>query len=78
MAAFIPDKASVLDTLKTHVIIDGCDMTSIRQVYGGGNAASVPATDVLINGTYEIEEVFGGGNGKDDVSYDQHQWRYHW
>jgi len=70
LAAFIPDKASVLDTLKTHVIIDGCDMTSIRQVYGGGNAASVPATDVLVNGTYEIEEVFGGGNGKDDVSYD--------
>ena len=70
LAAFIPDKASVLGTLKTHVIIDGCDMTSIRQVYGGGNAASVPATDVLVNGTYEIEEVFGGGNGKDDVSYD--------
>lgn len=65
LAAFIPDKASVLDTLKTHVIIDGCDMTSIRQVYGGGNAASVPATDVLVNGTYEIEEVFGGGNGLD-------------
>ena len=68
LAAFIPDKASVLDTLKTHVIIDGCDMTSIRQVYGGGNAASVPATDVLVNGTYEIEEVFGGGNGKDAIT----------
>ena len=48
-----------------HVIIDGCDLTSIQTVYGGGNAASTPATQVDINGTYEIEEVFGGGNGKD-------------
>lgn len=50
---------------KANVIIDGCDMTSIRTVYGGGNAASTPATSVVVNGTYEIEEVFGGGNGKD-------------
>ena len=47
------------------VIIDGCDLTSIRQVYGGGNAASTPATDVEVNGTYEIFELFGGGNGAD-------------
>ena len=47
------------------VIIDGCGKTSIRQVYGGGNAASTPATDVEINGTYEILELFGGGNGAD-------------
>ena len=52
------------------VIIDGCDLTSIRQVYGGGNAASTPATRVIINGAREIEEVFGGGNGKDDISRD--------
>lgn len=52
------------------VIIDGCGLTSIRQVYGGGNAASTPATSVTVNGTYEIEELFGGGNGKDNVSYD--------
>lgn len=51
----------------THVNIYGCDLTSIRQVYGGGNAASTPATQVDINGTYEIEEVFGGGNGKDSI-----------
>lgn len=50
---------------KANVIIDGCDLTSIRTVYGGGNAASTPATSVVVNGTYEIEEVFGGGNGKD-------------
>ena len=53
---------------KTQVIIDGCDRTSIRQVYGGGNAASTPATEVTINGTFEVEEVFGGGNGKDDIT----------
>jgi hypothetical protein len=41
-----------------------------NNVYGGGNAASTPATQIDINGTYEIEEVFGGGNGKDDISLD--------
>ena len=49
----------------TDVIIDGCDLTSIKQVYGGGNAASTPATHVRINAAYEIHETFGGGNGKD-------------
>ena len=53
---------------KTEVIIDGCDSTSIQQVYGGGNAASVPATSVTVNGAFEIGEVFGGGNGKDDIT----------
>lgn len=53
----------------TNVIINGCDV-SIRSVYGGGNAAEVPATDVLVNGAYEIGEVFGGGNGKDDYTLD--------
>ena len=53
---------------KTNVIIDGCDRTSIRQVYGGGNAASTPATSVTVNVTYEIYELFGGGNGKDDIT----------
>jgi len=53
---------------RTEVIIDGCALTSIRQVYGGGNAAPVPATDLDINAAYEIDEVFGGGNGKDNYS----------
>ena len=61
LAAYIPTAGDA----KANVIIDGCDMTSIRTVYGGGNAASTPATSVEVNGTYEIEEVFGGGNGKD-------------
>ena len=51
----------------TNVIINGCGNTSIKQVYGGGNAASTPATQVTINGTYEIDEVFGGGNGNDKI-----------
>ena len=50
-----------------HVIIDGCDLTSIETVYGGGNAASVPATYVEVNSCYEIGTVFGGGNGLDKL-----------
>ena len=55
------------DNKKAKVIIDGCGLTSIHQVYGGGNAASTPATEVTVKGTYEIEELFGGGNGFDDL-----------
>ncbi len=64
MAAYEPVD---LTTGTTNVIIDGCERTSICQVYGGGNAASTPATNVTINGTFEIGELFGGGNGKDDI-----------
>lgn len=53
---------------KAHVIIDGCDLTSIETVYGGGNAASAPATHVEVNSCYEIGTVFGGGNGKENLS----------
>ncbi len=52
------------------VVIDGCDLTSIEYVYGGGNAAATPATDVLVLGSYEIGNVFGGGNGKDRYTLD--------
>ena len=55
------------NTRKAHVIIDGCDLTSIETVYGGGNAASTPATHVEVNECYEIGTVFGGGNGKDEM-----------
>lgn len=64
LAAYEPTD---LETGKATVIIDGCGLTSIKQVYGGGNAASTPATDVEINGTYEILELFGGGNGADKL-----------
>ena len=67
LAAYVPNDA---DNKHTQVNIYGCGDTSIRQVYGGGNAASTPATQVDVYGTYEIEEVFGGGNGKDDISHD--------
>ena len=49
----------------TEVIIEGCDVTSIKQVYGGGNAASVPATNVSVKSVFIIDELFGGGNGFD-------------
>ena len=63
-AAYVP----VDDASEAHVIIDGCDATSIQYVYGGGNAASVPATHVEVNGCYEIGSLFGGGNGLDALS----------
>ena len=59
---------------KTHVVINGCDDTSIEYVYGGGNAADVPETDVDINEAYEIGTVFGGGNGKDQYTLDGTTW----
>ena len=74
LAAYEPTNAARTNTddvkksVYAYVVIDGCDHTSIRQVYGGGNAASTPATRVDINGTFEIEEAFGGGNGKDQIT----------
>lgn len=56
------------DKSKTNVIIDGCDLSSIEYVYGGGNSAPTPATSVTVNECYEIGTVFGGGNGADDLS----------
>ena len=63
LAAYEP----VSESEATEVHIYGCENTSIYQVYGGGNAASTPATVVNIHETYEIGEVFGGGNGKDKI-----------
>ncbi|MBQ8989254.1 MAG: hypothetical protein IJ067_06155 [Prevotella sp.] len=71
LAAYEPTKARGTDEEKenvyAHVIVEGCSETSIRQVYGGGNAASTPSTKVEILESYEIEEVFGGGNGLDPL-----------
>ena len=68
------DAYSTDETVKaaaqSEVYINGCDLTSIKQVYGGGNAAPAPATYVRVDGVYEIEELFGGGNGKDDYVID--------
>ena len=52
------------------VVIDACDEASIEYVYGGGNAAAAPATDVLILGSYDINKVFAGGNGADKYTLD--------
>ena len=70
MAHYKPHNSSGKN-YSSHVIIDGCDRTSIRQVYGGGNAATVPSTDVTVNGSFEIDELFGGGNGADLITYDE-------
>ena len=70
-AAYVPASpytATNTTGAKSQVIIEGCDLTSIKTVYGGGNAASVPETNVIIKSAYEIEDVFGGGNGKDKKS----------
>ena len=70
LAAYYPDDPTARESAVANVIIDGCNLTSIGSVYGGGNAASVPATEVLVNGTYEIGTVFGGGNGADEYILD--------
>ncbi len=70
LAAYEPTS----DTASTHVTIGDCHLTSIQQVYGGGNAASAPATNVIVTGTFEIDEVFGGGNGKDSIMVNGVKW----
>lgn len=44
------------------VLIENCS-NSIEYVYGGGNAAPVPATKVVIYGANAINHAFAGGNG---------------
>ena len=66
MAAYVPSNPDTTKA-KATVNISGCDETSIQYVYGGGNAASVPASEVNVQGCYEIGYVFGGGNGKDKL-----------
>lgn len=66
MAAYVPSNPETTEA-KATVNIFGCGKTSIQYVYGGGNAASVPASEVTVHGCYEIGYVFGGGNGKDKL-----------
>ena len=66
MAAYVPNDPETTKA-KATVNIDGCEDISIQYVYGGGNAASVPASEVNVQGCYEIGYVFGGGNGKDKL-----------
>ena len=66
LAPYVP----TVDEENTEVIIEGCNITSIKQVYGGGNAAYAPATNVLVKSAYVIGELFGGGNGVDNYVID--------
>ena len=58
---YVPDAADTKQS--TEVIIEGCDLTSIEEVYGGGYGAATPGTNILIKGTKIIDNVFGGGYG---------------
>ena len=44
------------------VTVNGC-ASSIKDVFGGGNSAAVPNTNVIINAG-DIKRVFAGGNGE--------------
>ena len=57
------EKLAKLNAAFAEVLIEGCNATSINHVYGGGNAAAVPATKVTVLGTYIINTLYGGGNG---------------
>lgn len=57
LAAYVP----TLTDAASQVHVHNCDNT-IQYVYGGGNAADVPTSDVTIDGGM-IQYVFGGGNG---------------
>ena len=58
LAHYDPTTASTYPT----VTINNCT-TSVKDVFGGGNAAAVPYTSVTINGG-DIDHVFAGGNGE--------------
>ena len=50
------------ETVYPKVTVNGC-ASSVKDVYGGGNAAPVPNSKVVINGG-DIKRVFAGGNGE--------------
>ena len=60
-ADYVPEETDTKQS--TEVIIEGCELTSIEEVYGGGYGAAVPGTSVLVKGTKIIDNVFGGGYG---------------
>lgn len=61
LSAYEPDLKENPDEF-AEVLIENCD-NSIAYVYGGGNAAPVPATKVVIYGADAIDHAFAGGNG---------------
>ena len=52
---------------KTTVTIHGCEENTIKYVYGGGCAASVNETHVVIEGGH-IYQAFAGGDGSNGVT----------
>lgn len=65
-AAYVPSEESITANKGfAEVLIENCD-NSIAYVYGGGNAAPVPATEVTVYGANAIDYLFGGGNGSGD------------
>ena len=54
------DPTAVDGTTLVHVHY--CDQNTIRNIYGGGNAADTKNNHIIIDGG-RIENVFGGGNG---------------
>lgn len=60
-ADYVPTETGAKQS--TEVIIEGCDLTSIEEVYGGGYGAATPGTKVEVRGTKIIDNVFGGGYG---------------
>ncbi len=58
LAAYVPTEGNDF----AEVLIENCS-NSIEYVYGGGNAAPVPATKVTIKGANAIDNAFAGGNG---------------
>ncbi|MCR5679051.1 MAG: hypothetical protein K6G08_02425, partial [Prevotella sp.] len=60
-ADYVPTETGAKQS--TEVIIEGCDLTSIEEVYGGGFGAATPGTKVEVRGTKIINNLFGGGYG---------------
>ena len=60
-ADYVPTETGAKQS--TEVIIEGCGLTSIEEVYGGGFGAATPGTKVEVRGTKIINNVFGGGYG---------------
>ena len=61
-ANYAPENGLATSSKKTYVHVYGCDNT-VREVYGGGNAAAVVGDSVIIDGgRYDV--IFGGGNGE--------------
>ena len=60
-AHYLPEKNTATSGKKIYTHVYGCDNT-IKEVFGGGNAADAVGVNTVIEGG-RYKEVFGGGNG---------------